>query len=159
MVKFENIRIIYPDYLGVGQFNKYKRNLFNFVTVPEEVPMLEQSGIKVKWTKPSQRFPEPEPYVEVSMGYTFPNATTGLMEPADNPPEIILNNTATGQPLVITYETLDVLAAARLSNINIELFQSKPKLVPVPGGAGTVLRSTFYLRRMTADMIPFYSQS
>ena len=81
------------------------------------------------------------------------------MEPADNPPEIILNNTATGQPLVITYETLDVLAAARLSNINIELFQSKPKLVPVPGGVGTVLRSTFYLRRMTADMIPFYSQS
>lgn len=155
MVKFENVRIIYADFLGNGQFNKYKRNLFNFVTVPEEVPMLEQSGIKVKWTKPSQRFPEPEPYVEVSMGYTFPNATTGLMEPADNPPEIILNNTATGQPIAITFETLDVLAAARLSNVCIELFQSKPKINPATG----LLRSTFYLKRMTADMIPFYSQS
>lgn len=155
MVKFENIRIIYADYLGVGQFNKYKRNLFNFVTVPEEVPMLEQSGIKVRWTKPSQRFPEPEPYVEVSMGYTFLNATTGLLEPAVNPPEIILNNTATGQPITITYDTLDVLAAARLSNICIEVFQSRPKLIPGTNN----LRSTFYLKRMTADMVPFYSQS
>lgn len=154
MIKFDNVRIIYADFLGVGQYNKYKRNLFNFVTVPEEVSMLEQSGIKVKWTKPSQRFPEPEPYVEVSMGYTFPNAQTGEPEEADNPPEVILNNTATGQPLIITRDNLDVLAAARLSNVYIELFQSKPKINPATG----LLRSTFYLKKMTADMIPFYAQ-
>ena len=154
-IKFDNVRLIYSDFLGIGQFNKYKRNLFNFITTPEEAAMMEQSGIKIKWTKPSQRFPEPEPYVEVSMGYMFPDPATGTMVPSDRPPEVILNNTVTGQPIIITQANLDVLAAAKLSNICIELMQSKPKPIDATG----TIRSTFYLRKMTADMVPFYSRA
>lgn len=152
IIEFVNPRIIYPDFTGTGMYNKYKRPLFNIIVTPEEASLMEASGLKIRWTKPSQRFPDPEPYVEIAIGFSF-MAADGTIQPATNPPTITITNRATNETFVITEDKLDILAASQLSNISLAVTQSKPKLLPT--GA---LRSNFYLRTLTADIMPFYTR-
>lgn len=153
-IEFTNCRIIYPDFLGTGKYNTYHQNRFNIIVTAEEAAAMGQSGLKIKYTKASQNFPEPEPYVEVGIGFSFMNKETGLPEPARNAPVIMLRDLSTGNNISITQENLDVLNACKLANVNITVSQSTPKINNVTGKLG----SRFYLRSMTADVIPFYAQ-
>lgn len=152
-ITFNDVRIIYPDYLGTGTYNTYKRNLFHIIVPPEEVPLMESSGIRVRTTKPTQAYPDQEPYVEIAMGYRF-LSQDGQEVFSDKPPIITLTNIADGSVIEITYDNLEILATSRLSNINIVVNQSTPKINNMTGQ----LRSRFYLRSMTADITPFYVQ-
>jgi len=152
-VRMDNIRIIYPDYLGTSPYNKYHRSLFNVIVTPEEAEGMAASGIKVKMTKPTQNYPVPEPYVEINIAFSFLNKDGGE-EPARNPPIIKLNNLSQGTEVLVDASNLEILARSKLSNVNIVFSQSTPKINPV-GGA---LKSAFYLRSMTADVVEFYMQ-
>ena len=153
MVVFENARIIYPDYLGTGPYNTYKRNLFHIIVDPQEAELMASSGIKIRMTKPSNNYPDPEPYVEVVMGYKFLSDGEEIL--SENPPVITLRNLADLSTLEVTYENLDILMSCRLANVTLTVSQSTPKVSPRDG----VLRSRFYLRSMTADIGPYYNQT
>lgn len=153
-IPFNNVRIIYPDFLGTGNYNTYHRSFFNIIVTPEDAAMMEPSGIKIKYTKPSQKFPEPEPYTEVAIGFAFLNPVTNLEEPSSNPPTIVLHNKLTMKDIIIDASNLDVLNAAKLSNVNITVYQSTPKINP----RTNKLSSRFYLKTMEADVVPFFSR-
>lgn len=153
-IEFKNVRIIYPDYTGTGRYNTYHRSFFNIIVTPEDAAMMEQTGIKVKLTKPSQNFPDPQPYTEVAIGFAFLNTQTGLEEASTNPPIIVLHDKSTLKDIIIDASNLDVLNAAKLSNVNITVSQSTPKINQQTGK----LSSRFYLRTMEADVVPFFSR-
>lgn len=153
-IEFNNVRIIYPDFLGEGQYNTYHRHLFNIIVSEEDAALMASSGLKIRYTKPNAKYPDPEPYTEITIAYSFMNPETGLQEPARNPPIITLHNLATGTDISVDESTLELLKANRLSNIRIAVTQSTPKINPMTGK----LTSRFYLKELEADIVPFYTQ-